>query len=164
MAVAGILLRISNLVLRAMQLCTSVIIVGIFGYFIAVLVHHNVHIARWIKAVEGLAGLAALYTLFGLILTLFLGGMMFFAMLGVALDVCFIAAFIAIAVMTRGGHKSCSRNVSTPLGSGPSNTNDPGYGQNNFGLGGSHRSGYNPNLRLACRLQKGVFALSIIGM
>ncbi|KAK2763348.1 hypothetical protein FQN54_009984 [Arachnomyces sp. PD_36] len=156
MSVAGILLRFSNVILRALQLCTSVIIVGIFGYFIGVLVDHNAHIPRWVKAVEGLAGLAALYTLFGVLLTLFLGGKMFFAMLAVALDVCFIASFIAIAAMTRGGHRSCSGNVSTPIGSGPSSNSSGGLGR--FG------NRYRPNLSLACRLQKGVFALAIIGI
>jgi len=116
MGVAGIFLRISNLIIRAMQLCTSVIIVGIFGFFIGVLNDHNAPIARWIKAVEGLAGAAAIYALLGVLLTLFLGGKMFFAMLAVGLDVCFVAAFIAIAIMTRGGRRRCSGFVRTPIG------------------------------------------------
>lgn len=160
MGVGGVLLRVFNLLLRAMQLCTSVIIVGIFGWFIGTLVHHNSHIPTWVKAVEGLAALAAIYTLFGVLLTLFLGGMTFFAMLAVALDVCFIGSFIAIAVMTRGGHRSCNRGfVSTPIGSGPANNNGQGFGSD-----GIFRDGDRPNLSLACRLQKGVFALAIIGM
>ena len=164
MGVSGALLRISNLLIRGLQLCTSVIIVGIFGYFIAVLVGHSAPIARWIKAVEGLSGAAALYTLLGVILTLFLGGILFFAILAIILDICFIAAFIAIAVMTRSGTESCSGNVQTPLGNGPAQVSSGRDNLSDYGFGGNQQGNYRPNLKLACRLQKGVFALAIIGM
>lgn len=159
MGVGGMVIRFSNLFLRILQLCVSVIILGIFGWFIADLVHHDEPIARYIKAVAGLSALAAIYTLFGVLLTLFLGGITFFAILAVALDVCFVASFIAIAVMARGGHGSCKGNVNTPIGSGPTDGNAAGYGQN-----GSDRSGYRPSLGIACRLQKAVLALAIIGL
>lgn len=164
MGVASMLIRFGNVGLRFLQFCTSIIILGIFGWFIRVLVDNDAPIGRDIKAVVGLSALAALYTLFGIILTFFLGGILFFALLAVALDVCFVASFIAIAVMARGSRGSCSGNVSTPIGDGPSDRDAPGYGQGGFGFGGRYQSGYRPNLGLACRLQKAVLALAVIGM
>lgn len=74
-----------------------------------------------------------------------------------------MGAFIAIAVMTRHGAHSCSGNVNTPLGSGPSNSNAAGYGSNGFGFGSGENATYSPNLGLACRLNTAAFAVSIIG-
>lgn len=88
------------------------------------------------RAVEGMAGAAVIYTAFAVILTFFLGGITFFAFLALLLDFAFMGAFIAIAVLTRGGARSCSgRNVPSPLGSGNSK---------------------------ACRLETTVFAVAII--
>lgn len=89
---------------------------------------------------------------------------MIFGVLGMVLDVCFIGAMVAIAVMTRDGTQSCSGNVNTPLGSGASDSTASGYGDNGFGFGSGKTVTYFPNLRLACRLEKVVFAVSIISM
>lgn len=164
MGVGSTLVRLGNPFIRFLQLCISVAIVGIYGWYIAVLVSHDAPIARHVKAVAGLAALAAIYTLFGVLLSFFLGGMMFFAMLAVALDVCFVASFIAIAIMARGSHGSCKGHVNTPIGSGPSDSSSPGYGRNGFGFGGRYKHGFSPNLGLACRTQKAVLALAIIGL
>ncbi|OAX80582.1 hypothetical protein ACJ72_05082 [Emergomyces africanus] len=161
MSAAGVFIRFTNLLFRLLQLAASVIILGIFSYFLAVLSDHNVPIARWIKAVEGLAGAAALYTLAASIFTLCIGGIAFFAALMLILDVCFIGAFIAIAVMTRHGVGSCSGRVNTPLGTGDANQGIPGLGAGRFGDENSFT--FTPSLGSACRLQKGAFAVAIIG-
>lgn len=67
------------------------------------------------KAVEGMSGAAALYAVIALLLVCFLGGITFFAFLGLLLDVLFIGAFIAIAVLARGGAKKCN-GARSPLG------------------------------------------------
>lgn len=68
------------------------------------------------RAVEGIAGAAVIYTAFATITTCFLGGVTFFALLAILLDVCFLGAFIAIAVLARGGtHTDGSHS---PLGNG----------------------------------------------
>lgn len=88
------------------------------------------------RAVEGMAGAAVIYTAFAIILTCFLGGKTFFAFLALLLDFAFVGAFVAIAVLTRGGARSCSgKNVPSPLGTG--------------------------NTR-ACKLETTVFAVAII--
>ena len=50
-----------------------------------------------------MAGAAVIYTAFATLLTCFLGGMTFFALLAILLDLLFCAAMVAIAVLTRGG-------------------------------------------------------------
>lgn len=100
------------------------------------------------KATEGLSGAATLYGLLGILFTCCLGGVAFFAALAIILDVCFVGAMVAIAVMTRDGTQKCSGNVKTPLGEGDSND----------------KSASNVTFGFACELQKVAFAVSIIGM
>lgn len=100
-----------------------------------VLTHRNAHIPTWEKAVEGMAGGAVIYTAFAVILTVFLGGFTFFAFLAVLLDILFVGAFVAIAVLARGGVHSCS-------GSRPPSPIGPGN-------------------RTSCRLETAVFAVAI---
>jgi hypothetical protein len=149
MGVGGAVLRFFNLAIRILQFLASAVILGIFSYFLAKLAQNDLHIATWVKAVEGLSGAATLYALLGALFTCCLGGIAFFAGLAIVLDVCFVGAMIAIAVMTRHGTQSCSgTNLNTPLGTGDDNTDSPSgvdYGY-------------------ACRLNKVVFAVSIIGM
>lgn len=91
------------------------------------------------------------------------GGKKFFAVLLAGFNAIFCAGFIALAVLTRHGAGSCSGNVNTPLGSGPADSNSPGYGNNGFGFGDGENSTYAPNLHLACRLNTAAFAVSLIG-
>ena len=106
--------------------CCAAIILGIYSYFLAVLADRDLHIATWKKAVEGLAGAATLYAILAILLTCCLAGVTFFSFLGLVLDILFVGAMIAIAVLTRQGAHSCSGNVSTPLGSGNANSNAVG--------------------------------------
>ncbi len=66
------------------------------------------------KAVEGIAGAAVIYTAFATLMTCFLGGLTFFALLAILLDLCFLGAFVAIAVLARGGIHT--KAVDSPLG------------------------------------------------
>ena len=50
-----------------------------------------------------MSGGAVIYTGFATLLTCFLGGITFFALLAILLDVLFCGAMVAIAVLTRGG-------------------------------------------------------------
>jgi len=128
------------------------------------LAENNLPIAKKWEAVEGLAGAATLYTIFGIIFTLFLGGKTFFGLLAILLDICFIGAFVAVAWFTRHGANSCHGFVQTPLGNGQSDSNSPGYGANGFGFGSNANATYAPSLRLACRFNTVVFAVSIIAI
>lgn len=149
MGAGGVILRFFNLGLRVLQFLDAAVILGIFSYFLAVLTRNDHSIATWIKAVEGLAGAAAAYSLLGIILTCCLGGVAFFAFLGVALDVCFVGAMVAIAILTRNGVGQCTGTVDTPMGTGNADDDTVSKGLK-FGM--------------SCKLEKVVFAVAIIGM
>jgi hypothetical protein len=164
MAVGGAMLRITQTLLRALQLCCAIIVCGIFAYFIAILADHNLPIATYIRAVLGISGAAIFYTASAVILTLCFAGVAVLGFIAVVLDICFIGSFAAIAYYTRGGARSCSGTVDTPLGSGPSNSQASGYGSDGFGFGQNNNATYRPSLRRACQLESAVFAVSIIAM
>lgn len=164
MGLGSVVLRLFVNGIRVLQFLAGAVMLGIFSYFLAVLADHHLPIAQWIRAVEGLSGAATLYALLGSIFTICLGGIMFFGLLGMVLDACFVGASVAIAVMTRHGTQTCSGDVTTPLGNGPADSSAEGYGRNGFGFGSGETVTYLPNLRLACRLEKTVFAVSIISM
>lgn len=104
-----------------------------------------------------------MYTIFAIILTCCLGGKSFFAFLAIVLDVLLCGAFIAIAIMTRDGTRSCSgNNVRSPLGSGASG-DKAGYGNGGFGTGSNQNVTYAASYGFACRLNKVCFAVAVIG-
>jgi hypothetical protein len=81
---------------------------GIYSYFLAVRADRNQGIPTWQKAVEGISGVAVLYTIAAVVLTCCLGGISFFAITAIILDILFVGGFIAIAVLTRRGAQSCT--------------------------------------------------------
>ncbi|OCL12843.1 hypothetical protein AOQ84DRAFT_284320 [Glonium stellatum] len=163
MAIGGAFLRILQTFLYAVEFCCAAIILGIYSYFLATLADRNIGIPTWEKAVEGMSGAAVLYLIFAVLLTCFLGGKAFFAFLAIVLDILFCGAFIAIAVLTRDGARSCSgNNVHTPLGNGQSSARN-GYGSGGFGAGRNQNTTYSVSLGTACRLNSAAFAVSIIG-
>lgn len=148
MGVGGLILRICGLAIRALQFLDGAVILAIFSYYLATLARNDQTIATWVKAVEGLSGAATLYGLLGMLFVCCLGGVPFFAFLGVVLDICFTGVMVAIAVLTRRGTQSCSGTITTPVGTGDAGSKSPTaitYG-------------------MACKLEKVVFAVSIIGM
>ena len=146
MALGGALLKSGSSLIRALELLISLFILGTFSYYIGVIHKNHFDVAIWNRAVEGIAGAAVIYTFLAIFLTFFLGGVMFFAFLGIVLDLCFCGAFIAVAVLTRDGAHGCRGTVSTPLGIGNAS---------GLGIGGNH-------LNRICKLEKAVFALAIV--
>lgn len=150
----GAFLRIFQTLLRVIQTLASILVLGIYSYFLAVLSHHDVPIADRYRAVEGMSGAAVLYGLFAVLLTLFLGGFTFFGFLAVLLDLCFVGCYIAISWFNRDGTQSCSGFVKTPLGDGDSSNGESSPLFNKNGLG--------PNLHKSCQLEKAVLAVAIV--
>ena len=126
------------------------------------LADRNLPISTQDKAIEGLSGAAVLYTIMAVVLTCCLGGVTFFAFLGLALDVLFIGGMIAIAIMTRHGAGSCSGFVRTPLGNGQANSKTGGFGGDGFGTGNGENLTYSVTLRTACKYETVAFAVSLI--
>lgn len=163
-AIGGAFLRISQTLLRILQLLCGIVALAIYSYFLAVLTDHHLPTKNWVRAVEGMSGASVLYLIFAVILTLCLGGVTFFALIAVILDICFIGCYVAIAWYNRGGAGHCTGTVNTVLGTGPANSKDPGYGANGFGFGSNENVTYAPNLRQACKLETAVFAVAIINI
>lgn len=111
----------------------------------------GITIPTWVRAVEGLSGAAALYTLFGVLLTCFLGGITAFGFVAMILDVCFIGAFIAIAIETRGGDQNCNNIM---------NEDSLRFGADGLGDPNSTSA---PTTYHACTLLKATWILAIVG-
>ena len=114
----GLALRSGDSFLRILEFLCAALILGVFSWFLAYLTDHHLHIPTWMKACEGISGIAVIYTGFGVILTCFLGGITFFAFLAILLDICFLGGFVAIAVLAKGGTHTSGAN--SPLGNGSS--------------------------------------------
>lgn len=112
--------RSASTFLYALEFLISALILGIFSYFLAHLARDDANppIPQWEKAVEGISGAAVLYTIFAVLLTCFFGGITFFALIAVILDVLFCGGMIAIAVLARGGRHSCGSVNNSPIGPG----------------------------------------------
>ena len=159
-AFAGSALRFLTTAVYFVCFCCAAIILGIYSYFLAVLSDRGALITRDEKAIEGLSGVAVIYTIFAVILTCFLGGVRFFAFLGVVLDFCFIGAFIALAILLRDGDSSCSGVVTTPLATGPAVDGASGAG---YSSPSGNQITYAVNQYHACKLNTACFAVAIVG-
>ncbi|MCJ1248899.1 hypothetical protein MMC30_006120 [Trapelia coarctata] len=146
MTVGGVLIRTSSTTVRFLQLLTAAAILGIFSYFLAAQSRNGGPIAIWMRAVEGIAGAATLYTLLAVLLTFFLGGITVFAFLAILLDIAFIGAFITVAWYTRGGARNCENLDSEDF----------------FGNGPAGINGSSASPRTICNLDKTCFILAII--
>jgi hypothetical protein len=156
MAIGGAALRLGSTFLYALEFCCAGIILGIYSYFLAVEADRNAPIPRWQQAVTGMAGGIILYTVFAVLLTCFLGGKSFFALLGMIFNLLCCGAMIAIAILTRDGASSCTGDVQTPLGDGPADSKD-GFGNN------GDQITYAASLGSICRLNTACFAVAILG-
>jgi len=153
---SGAALKFVQWFIRGIQFCCAGLILAIYSYFLATLHNHDLYIATWIRAVEGISGAATLYTAIGLLLLCCLAGLPFTSFLAIVLDVAFAAAFIYVAVANRGGVGSCSGRVDTPFGSGNADTNVADDGNGGFtNL---------PSFHTACKLETACFAVSIVAM
>ncbi|EZF33876.1 hypothetical protein TMEN_7839 [Trichophyton mentagrophytes] len=157
-------IRLAGFGLRMLQLFSSLIIVGVFSYFLAVLADHNEHAPEWLKAVAVIAGVAAIYAIFTSFFILAYGGLLVFSRISMLFDGSFAVAFLAICLMTRHGAPPCTGRVTTPVGSG--DAEDPGaaFGDEGTGIGRGDNITSMRYLATACKLEKGAFAVSIIGI
>jgi hypothetical protein len=154
---AGLALRGLQWFLRAIEFCCAALILGVFSYFLAALHNHGLSIDNYIRSVEGISGVAALYTLIGLLLLCFVAGLPFFSLIAILLDLAFVGAFIYVAYETRSGARSCSSTVTTVFGTG----NASGDNTVPDGNGGSTAL---PSFEQACQLDAACFSVAIVAM
>ncbi|ERS96545.1 uncharacterized protein SPSK_01041 [Sporothrix schenckii 1099-18] len=157
MARSSIGLRALEFFNRLVIFLCSIVVLGIFAYFLAKLRSANLYVPTWTRAVTGLAGAAALYSLICLLLLWCVGGHPVAFALALILDICFIASFVYIAVANRGGAGSCNgRNIRTPFGNGNADVNRINN-QNGVSVN-------IPTFRVSCRLEKACLAVSIVAI
>lgn len=154
----GSALRALKFFLRIIQFLCAALILAIFSYFLATLANHGLPTATWIRAVEGIAGVAVLYTaLCILAVCCFPAVKPFTSFLSMVLDVCFAAAFIYVASANKGGSASCTSGfVDTPFGSGDAST----------GVVEGATDGWTalPSLRQACQMETACLAVSVVAL
>ncbi|KAF7520369.1 hypothetical protein G7054_g12788 [Neopestalotiopsis clavispora] len=154
-AKSGLALKFLQWFIRGIQFCCAAVVLALFSYFLAALHNHSLGIPTWVRAVEGISGAAVLYTIAGLLLLCCLAGHPFTSFIAIILDVCFIGAFIYVAVANKNGASSCRGRVNTPFGSG-----------NSADQVTSSTSGFTnlPTYRQACQMQTAVLAVSIVAI
>ena len=151
---SGFGLKFLQWFIRGVQFCCAALILGVYSYFLATLANHNLPIATSIRAVEGISGVAVLYTISALLLVCCVAGFTLTSFLAVLFDVAFIGAFIYVATANKGGASSCDGYLDTPFGKGKAA--DSAEGSDGFTA--------LPSFRVACRLQSACLAVSIIAM
>ncbi|SMY20328.1 unnamed protein product [Zymoseptoria tritici ST99CH_1A5] len=160
--IKGGFMRFTQTFIYFLAFLCSAVALGIYAYFLSVLADRDVGIPKYEKAVTGIAGAGVLYTIIAVVLTCCLGGIAFFGFLAILLDIAFVGGFIAIAILTRDGAHSCSGIIRTPLGRGPATSDGAGFDNGVLGSQDNEVT-YAVSQRTACRLNKAVFAVSIIG-
>ncbi|ORY71242.1 uncharacterized protein BCR38DRAFT_316078, partial [Pseudomassariella vexata] len=151
---SGIALKLLQWFIRGVQFCCAAVVLALFSYFLATLHNHELSIPTWIRAVEGISGVAVVYTLTGLLLLCCLAGHPFTSFVAIVLDIAFAGAFIYVAIANKGGAGSCKGTVTTPFGTGDANeapTGSDGFTQL-------------PSYRQACQLETACFAVSLIAI
>lgn len=139
---------------RSVQLFCGVIILGIYSYFLAALANHHLPSSTNVRAVEGIAGVAVGYALFGLLLLCCLAGRTLTSFVAMCLDFAFLCAYIFVAVANKGGAGSCTGEVNTVFGKGKDGDQlDAGGGFTKI-----------PSYHTACKLETACMAIAIIAM
>ncbi|KAM5342592.1 hypothetical protein ACJ41O_013558 [Fusarium nematophilum] len=153
-ATSGVALKFFQWFIRGIQFACAALILAIYSYFLATLHNHSLPISNTIRAVEGISGVAVLYTISGLLLLCCLAGRTFSSFVAVVFDVAFIASFIYVAVANKDGAGDCNGYLDTPFGRGKA-------GDKAEGSGGFTAL---PSYRVACRLQSACLAVAIIAI
>ncbi|EFX05527.1 hypothetical protein CMQ_3596 [Grosmannia clavigera kw1407] len=155
----GVSLKLLQFFWRGITFGCAIVVLGIYAYFLATMHTHKVTTPTWVRAVEGLAGSAALYSLIGLLLLWCLAGRSLASLVAVVLDVCFVVGFLYVAIENRGGaSRTCKgSSIRTPFGTGASDTT----------IASTRHDGSIirlPSFRTACKLETACLAVSVIAI
>lgn len=154
---AGLSIKFLQFVFRLVEFGCAAVILGIYSYYLASLHNHSLPINTYIRSIEGISGVAVVYTACAVVLLWCLGGFTFFAFLAILLDIAFVGAFIYVSYETRAGASSCTGIVNTPFGTGDADS-DNTVSDGNGGFTAL------PSFHTACRLQTATFAVAIVAM
>jgi type III secretory pathway component EscV len=142
--------------MRLIQMACAVVVLAIFCYFLATLAGYNYRIGFWVKAVTGVSAAGIFYTFVALLFLCCAPGHPFPSILMILLDLGFLAGFLYVAIVNRGGGGSCVGEVKTAFGRGKADSNVLDQDEDD------KTSTLPLSLGLACRLQKACLAVSII--
>ncbi|KAJ0116910.1 hypothetical protein J7T55_003324 [Diaporthe amygdali] len=153
---AGLCLKLLQWFNRGVQFCCAGLVLALNSYFLAAMSNHSITIPTNLRAVEGISGVAVLYTAIGLLLLCCLAGFTLTSFIAIVLDIAFIGAFIYVATVNKDGASSCSgSNVNTVFGSGDANANIQ-----------SPKDGGVPLAKYMtiCRMESAILAVSIVAI
>lgn len=145
---------------RGVQFIASAVVLGITSYYLASLLRASLTVPTSVKAVEGIAAAATVYTALGVLFACCCCAPV--ALLTAVVDVGLAAAFVYVAVANRGGASACSgSSVSTVYGSGAASATPSAGGGS--GSDGSGVLGL-PTYGMACRLETACLAAACVAM
>ncbi|KAI3398905.1 hypothetical protein diail_8228, partial [Diaporthe ilicicola] len=146
---------------RGIQFVCSVVLLGIYSYYLATMASHKMTITTNTKAIEGISAIGTFYTALGLLFVCCCAGFPLSSFIAIVLDIGLIAAYIYVAVGNRDGASSCTgSNVNTVYGSGESNATPSSSGSGNS-IANIPVSGL-PTFQIACRLETVCLAAACI--
>lgn len=146
-------LKFIQWIIRAIQFCCSVVVLGVYSYFLATLLNHGKDVPDLIKAVEGISAIGTVYTLLSLVLVCCLSSRPFPSFVFMVVDGGFVAAYIYIAAANRAGAGTCAGNgIETVYGTGD-DVAVPDLGDGAMAL---------PTFGTTCRLETVCLSASII--
>lgn len=155
---------------RAIQFGCSVVVLGVYSYFLATMISHGMSVPTNVRAVVGISAVGTIYALLGILLVCCCAGFPAPSFISMILDIGLAGAFIYVAVANRAGSSSCAGNsVDSVYGTGDagatvSGGNNGGNGFNGV-IGGVSTGGTQlPTFSLACRLETACLVVSCIVM
>lgn len=150
---------------RGIEFGCSIVILGIYSYFIATMVSHKMTIPNGVKAVEGISAVGTLYTVLGLLLVCCCAGHPAPSFISIVIDLGLAGAYIYVAVANRAGAHSCtSGTVDTVYGSGSAGATPGGAGGGITGLAGVTSGTRLPTFQLACQMEMACLVVSCVAM
>lgn len=141
---------------RGIQFVCSVVVLGIYSYFLATMMNHNITVPTSIKAIEGISAIGTIYALIGIFLVCCLAGHVATSFIALVIDLGLIGGYIYVAVANRDGASSCTgSNVGSPYGTGDANATPSSSGNGVVQL---------PTFAVACRMESACLGAACVAM
>lgn len=153
---AGFALKLVQWFNRGVQFACAGLILALNSYFLAAMSNHSITIPTNLRAVEGISGVAVLYTALGILLVCCLAGFTLTSFIAIVVDIAFMGAFIYVATVFKGGASSCTGdNLDTAFGTGSAGATVASTSDGGVPL---------PTYGTACRMQSAELAVAIVAM
>lgn len=153
---AGFALKLVQWFNRGVQFACAGLILALNSYFLAAMSNHSITIPTNLRAVEGISGVAVLYTALGILLVCCLAGFTLTSFIAIVIDIAFVGAFIYVATVYKNGASSCTGdNLNTAFGTGSADATVASTSDGGVPL---------PTYGTACRMQSAELAVAIVAM